>query len=228
MATDDSAQDCFQLSRPCKLLTFHALVTTILAFLSIYVLTQLSNARREIEDLSFGYDRVRAVQIELRRLQLESSNIDTRLNDARRQIDDIYVMIERMRHIAEENMDDTIKLVDAVQLDVNTVKYKADNFARDTQRRVERVKDELLALYPTIPVDLRDEQSRAAMGLYWGDFTQLRDKLYGAQLYNVASGYSWMKACERSRAPGGAPVKGTPNWCEEKMVSCKSFTPQRC
>jgi hypothetical protein len=72
--------------------------------------------------------------------------------------------------------------------------------------------------------DQKEEEAHRGMGLYWGKFTQSRENLYRARIHHVPPGYGRTKACERTPAPVGAPVKGKPNWCKKNIVGASSLS----
>jgi hypothetical protein len=162
--------------------------------------------------------RLGTAEANLQNSSVQMHTVLDQLSDTRRQIHDIHVRIDGVRRDVDENKEDCYHLVHDVQVDVSKLRHESDNLARDTRRRIEELKDDLLATYPSLPADLRDQEARAAMGLFWGEFIKSRDRIYEAQLFHVPSGYDWMKACERTQAPDSAPVVGFTHWCEDRKV----------
>jgi hypothetical protein len=69
----------------------------------------------------------------------------------------------------------------------------------------------------------RDAAERARMHLYWDPLrradhcARFGAREYSARLWNVAEGYDWIKACERTPISIHQNVIASPDWCEIRV-----------
>jgi hypothetical protein len=66
----------------------------------------------------------------------------------------------------------------------------------------------------------RDEEERAGMHLFWDDPTPAPKcsaygkRAYTARLWNIASGYDWIRACTRTPIILPGSIHALPDWCD--------------